>query len=414
MPRVSLQNSFLIAALSVLLLGSVADAGTEKVLHSFSIADGDVPYGGVVFDASGNLFGTTFYGGSTNCNGAGCGVVFKLTPAAGGSWAESTIYAFTGAADGSHPYSSLLFDAAGNLYGATYGAYDGGTGFGTVFKLTPGANGSWSFSLLHTFEGGKDGAQPNGSLALDSAGNLYGTTFTGGSYDAGVAFELTPTTGGRWRETLLHTFTGGQDGYGPSGLLLDVKGNLYGATPYGSVAGCGDNSCGVVFRLSPTANHGWTDTILHRFTGSDGEYPSSLAFDASGNLYGAAAAGGNCPYCFGGCGVVFELTPGSGNVWRETDLHSFDGGGGQSPDSLLFGDGARVRGSAYSGGLGEGLIFELDSDTGWTENVLYQFSGDSDGGGPVGPIVADRAGNLYGTALRGGPLDSGVVFEVTP
>ena len=112
--------------------------------------------------------------------------------------------------------------------------------------------------------------------------------------------------------------------------------------------------------------------------------------------------------------MVFELTPGSGNVWRETDLHSFDGGGGQSPDSLLFGDGARVYGSAYSGGLGEGLIFELDSDIGWTENVLYQFSGESDGGGPVGPIVADRAGNLYGTALRGGPLDSGVVFEITP
>jgi uncharacterized repeat protein (TIGR03803 family) len=413
-PTAKVPGRFLLSGVCVLLFGSLALAGTEKILHTFAVTDGDNPYTGVVFDGAGNLYGTTFYGGSTDCNGAGCGVVFKLAPAAGGGLTETTIYAFTGGADGSHPYSPLVFDAAGNLYGATYGAYFGGTGQGTVFKLTPNADSSWSFVLLHAFAGGQDGAQPNGPLALDAAGNLYGTTNIGGSHGAGIAFGLAPNSHGPWKESLLHVFTGGQDGSAPFGLISDAAGNLYGAATFGGTATC---SCGVVYQLSPVSSGGWKETVLHRFTGeSDGGYPGSLALSSSGQLYGAAETGGRTIYCSGGCGVVFRLTAGVQGAWSETILHKFNGVNGVGPGGLVFDSGGQnLYGSTFSAGYAAGLIFDLAASDNWTETVIYDFPGGfDDGAKPIGPLVLDRAGNVYGTTIFGGSDYAGVVFEVTP
>ncbi len=232
--RQTLPLSFLFVVAITVSLTPQALAGTENVLHSFCTTDGDLPYAGVIFDQAGNLYGTTFYGGSQDCGHNGCGVVFKLSPNGNGTWSEQAIYTFTGGTDGSHPYSTLVFDAAGNLYGTTYGNYYGGTGVGTAFRLTPGADGAWQFSLLHTFSGGKDGARPYGMLAIDKSGNLYGSADIGGSHNAGIAFELSPASGD-WTETLLHTFTGGKDGSAPIGLLLSPSGNLFGAAAQGGL-----------------------------------------------------------------------------------------------------------------------------------------------------------------------------------
>jgi hypothetical protein len=281
-----------------------------------------------------------------------------------------------------------------------------------VFKLTPSSDGSWKFSLLHTFAGGKDGVQPQGPLALDPAGNLYGTTFTGGNYDAGIAYQLAPTKNGAWKESAVHTFTGCQDGAGAAGLALDTKGNLFGTTALGGLQ-CSPSGNGVVFELSRVSGSDWKENALHLFTdGADGGDPDGILL-SSGTVYGTAAIGGKRTYCREGCGLVFRLAPDSNGVWVETVLHDFNGGNGLFPGALLFDNAGNLYGTTDSGGSGTGLVFELTPDVNWSETVLYQFSGGTDGGGPAGPIVFDRAGNLYGTA-DGGTAAKGVVFEVTP
>jgi uncharacterized repeat protein (TIGR03803 family) len=227
---------------------------TESVLYTFTGgADGDGPLAGLIFDA-GDLYGTTVGGGASDE-----GVVFKLAPNSHGTWTESVLYSFTGGADGAHPYAGLVFDAAGNLYGTTYasGAYNNGV----VFKLTPNPEGTWTESILHTFTGGADGATPYAGLIFDAAGNLYGTTDLGGGGTActsgsghmtgcGVVFKLAPKPDGSWTESVLHTFTGGADGANPyAGLIFHAAGNLYGTTTHGGF----DNN-GVVFELTPTSS----------------------------------------------------------------------------------------------------------------------------------------------------------------
>jgi uncharacterized repeat protein (TIGR03803 family) len=278
--------------------------GKETVLHSFTGgADGRDPKAGLVRDNGGNLYGTTYTAGDLACGGGfGCGVVFKLDA----TGRETVLYSFTGGADGTASAAGLLRDAAGNLYGTTYAGGDlgctpvgGGSGCGVVFKLdTTGTE-----TVLHRFTGGADGADPEAGLVRDSAGNLYGTTLAGGNLacGCGVVFKL-DTTG---KETILHRFTGGADGRNPglAGLVRDSAGNLYGTTSAGGNLACG---CGVVFKLDTTGK----ETVLHRFTGgADGAYPEAgLVRDAAGNLYGTASAGGDLA-CGGGCGVVFKLTP---------------------------------------------------------------------------------------------------------
>ncbi len=228
----------------------------EKVLHSFcsqpNCADGDYPTAGLIFDAAGNLYGTTYAGGAYGAYGPG--TVFELTPAAGGGWTEKVLHSFDNdCTDGASPYASLIFDAAGNLYGTTsrrrlLPACDAGEGCGTVFELTPTAGGGWTEKVLHSFGNGTDGANPDCDLIFDAAGNLYGTTIYGGTYSYGTVFELTPAGGGNWTEKVLHNFNrNGTDGICPyAGLIFDAAGNLYGTTSLGGTFGVG-----TVFELTP-------------------------------------------------------------------------------------------------------------------------------------------------------------------
>ncbi len=272
---------------------------SHSVLYEFdggsSGGDGTWPAAGVVSDLAGNLYGTTVGGGST-----GNGTVFKLVSSNGG-WLESVIYSFQGGTDGSSPWAGLILDSAGDLYGTTT---DGGSmGYGTVFELTP-SNGGWSESVLYSFEGGPDGEFPLANLASDPTGNLYGTTEYGGSTNCpsgcGTVFKLTHSNGG-WSESLLYSFQGGNDGEAPfiGGLIFDSGGNLYGTT-----WGGGSGDWGTVFRLTPLSG-GWSETVLHSFTASpDGAEPAAgLTLDAEGNLYGTTVRGGTA-----GEGIVYEIS----------------------------------------------------------------------------------------------------------
>jgi uncharacterized repeat protein (TIGR03803 family) len=244
------------------------------------------------------LYGTTVDGGGVTSYGT----VFELTPSAGGVWTETVLHTFAySGTDGYTPLAGLVFDASGNLYGTTVngGAYK----YGTVFELTPTAGGGWTETVLHSFNNkGTDGYWPYASLILDASGNLYGTTLNGGTSNVGTVFELTPTAGGGWTETVLHNFRG-KDGYNPnSSLIFDAAGNLYGTTVKG-----GHYGYGTVFELTPTAGGIWAETLLHSFNnnGTDGYWPyAGLIFDAVGNLYGTSYLGGAH-----GFGTVFEITP---------------------------------------------------------------------------------------------------------
>jgi uncharacterized repeat protein (TIGR03803 family) len=294
----------------------------EKVIHNFNgqNKDGFYPRGSLVSDAAGSLYGTTASGGAHNSclqvNSSGCGAVVRLTRDAKGQWKESVIYSFKGS-DGWQPLGNLIFDKKGNLYGTTSqgGGYNRNCyeySCGTVFELSPSSDGLWTETVLHHFNG-NDGAQPQGSLIFDAAGNLYGATSVGGPYGGGfgggAVFELMPTGSGQWEEKVLHYFGKGKDGYVPyAGLTLDAAGNLYGTTTGGGAYGsnCGTEPCGTVFQLMPGANGQWSEKVLHSFSGSpDGNLPEgSLTFDSAGNLYGTTAAGGGYD-----AGAVFEITP---------------------------------------------------------------------------------------------------------
>jgi uncharacterized repeat protein (TIGR03803 family) len=272
------------------------------VLYSFcswtNCTDGRQPQAGLIFDAAGNLYGTTAFGGYYGLQ-TGYGTLFELTPAGGGSWTEQVVHNFNhDFTDGDEPYAGLIVDAAGNLYGTTSG---GGTiGYGTVFELTPTGGGTWT-EVLHSFGDGTDGLYPWAGLIFDAAGNLYGTTSEGGTYDGGTVFELTPAAGGGWTEKVLHSFGNGNDGAYPhyAGLIFDAAGNLYGTT-----SGGGTYGGGTVFELTPAGGGSWTETVLHSFgNGTDGAEPyAGLVFDAVGNLYGTTLGGGTYNY-----GTVFEL-----------------------------------------------------------------------------------------------------------
>jgi uncharacterized repeat protein (TIGR03803 family) len=250
----------------------------ETVLYSFGAgSDGAYPYGGLVADEKGNLYGTTILGGN------GYGVVFKLTP----KGKETVLYTFTGGSDGSEPYAGLIMDAKGNLYGTTSAGGDANVNGGVVFKLTPRGKET----VLHTFTGNPDGAAPFDGLIQDAAGNFYGTTEYAGAAGAGVVFKMTPAG----HETVLYTFNGGSDGAEPlGGLLEDESGNLYGTTSAGGTSGAG-----AVFKLPP----GGQETVLHSFTGSDGASPyAGVIMDKKGNLYGTTYVGAD------GAGAVFKVT----------------------------------------------------------------------------------------------------------
>jgi uncharacterized repeat protein (TIGR03803 family) len=275
----------------------LSKAGNETVLYRFTgTTDGGDPWAGLIRDSAGNLYGTTYYGGDLNCplSQYGCGTVFKLGPAG----KETVLHSFAGGTDSGFPAGGLVMDAKGNLYGTTYG--NGTATPGTVFKVTK--NGKEA--VLYTFKNGSDGSQPMGTLIMDAKGNLYGTT--SGGY--GAVFKLTRAG----KETVLWGFQGPPDGSNPqAGVVMDAAGNLYGTTGAGGDASCDLGSgCGTVFKLAKNRN----ESVLYRFTGgSDGSDPKAgLLLDVKGNLYGTTVYGGfsqYCPYGTNGCGVVFKMTP---------------------------------------------------------------------------------------------------------
>ena len=339
----------------------------EKVLHSFNVnvGDGVYPFSSLTLDSAGNLYGTAY-----SSEGPGYGAVFELsrTVDAQGeiSWSESILHRFNGT-DGDHPATRLIFDASGNLYGTTSfgGAYDSGI----VFELKAAAHGVWTETVLHTFNAGLGLGpyEPDGDLVFDSVGNLYGTTLEGGpgGGSGGTVFELKHNASGKWKVKTLHSFIdNGRDGYSPlAGLLFDTRGGLYGTTGLG-----GAYNYGTVFKLVHNANGTWTEKILHSFNnnGIDGAYKvSGLIRDAAGNLYDTTDQGGDPQTgCFGnGCGTVFKLKPGAKGSWNETILHSFrdNGRDGTIPDaSLILDQAGNLYGTTSGGGTDNcGTVFEV-------------------------------------------------------
>jgi len=426
------------------LLGLLAIAapvlagGQEQVLYSFcsgtDCPDGSVPTDGLVFDAAGNLYGTATYGGIIPSNGNceyGCGTVFELSPNGDGTWTESTLYSFysNSSLDGTNPAAGLVFDFSGNLYGTTAAggsncAQNGGCG--AVFELSPGANGTWTEKVLYSFNSnGKDAWWPRAGLIFDGAGNLYGTTYSGGTHGWGAVFELSSGANGTWNEKVLHSFSRNPeigDGFQPTApLLLDGNGNLYGTTTVGGV-GCKPYGCGAVFELSPGTNGNWTEKVLHSFSGRDGLTPKAgLIFDGAGNLYGTASLGGNSSNCNppNGCGTAFELSPGTNGKWKAKVLHSFGFKDGIYPQAaLVFDASGNLYGTARTGGgAAWGTVFKLSPGANgkWNYSKLYSFRPEY-GFGPEG-IIFGVSGNLYGTTGAGGApggRGGGTVFELTP
>ncbi|MGD0569471.1 MAG: choice-of-anchor tandem repeat GloVer-containing protein [Candidatus Sulfotelmatobacter sp.] len=308
------------------------------------------------------------------------------------------VYNFTGGSDGGNPLDGLTSDGAGNLYGTTYTG--GVSGNGTVFKFS----GS-SETVVHNFAGGSDGANPEGGLIRDAQGYFFGTTTAGGASGAGTVFAVSAAG----KEVVLYTFAGGADGSNPqAGLILDASGNLYGTTSAG-----GANGNGTVFKLShPTKGSKWTETILYSFgTGSDGAVPlAAVKFDKAGNLYGTTSAGGSYGY-----GTIFQLTP-AGSSWTETILHDFqDADDGAVPYGGLIADkSGNFYGSATEGGTGGGgTIFELTQASGdWTFTVLYSNPGWGISGS-YRNLTLDASGNLYGTTHCDGADSAGTVYKLS-
>ena len=376
------------------VLAPPAPAQTFSVIHNFTGGgDGGNSLAGFAVDAAGNFVGTTSAGGAS-----GAGTVFKVTPRG----KEIVLYTFTGGADGANPEAGLLVDAkTGNLYGTTNagGAYSAGT----VFEVTPKGNET----VLYSFTGKTDGANPQAGLVMNATGLLYGTTSAGGSNNNGTVFRLGKKAG-KWTENVLYSFSSGTDGTIPvSAVTFDAAGNLYGTTSAG-----GSYGYGTVFRLK-RLKYKWTESILHHFqNASDGAVPyAGLILDQSGNLYGAATEGGT-----GGGGTVFELTS-SNNTWTFTVLYSLPGWGiSGTYRNLLFDASGNIYATTHCDGANNsGTIYELTQSGGsWTYTSLYVFTGGSDGQYSFSNLVFDKLGNLYGTTKQGGADGYGVIFKVKP
>jgi uncharacterized repeat protein (TIGR03803 family) len=377
-------------------------AQTETVLYSFAggTSDGQYPYAGVIIDSTGHLYGTTTSGGSHSD-----GIAYELT--SGTPWTEKVLYNFGGTGDGVYPYSGLLFDSSGNLYGTTF---EGGSGNGGAFyELSSGT--PWTESGLFSFTGGAVGQNPYNYPALieDSSGNFYGTVNVGGAHSQGMVFKLSLVMG-TWTETAVYSFdnTTGNDGdYPRGGLVMDSSGTLYGTTVVG-----GTNNLGTVFAISSAG----LEKVLWNFGGTnDGSEPyPGLIIDSNGNLYGTTSGGG--AHC--NCGTVFELSPGT--PYTEKVLYSFGGtGDGTYPYAgvIMDSSGNLYGTTEYGGAHNDGIVFKLALSSGtWSESWKYSFAGGtSDGALPYsGSLAMDSSGNLYGTTEYGGAHSVGVVFKVVP
>jgi uncharacterized repeat protein (TIGR03803 family) len=407
---------FLMAILPLTLAAASAAAQGVTVIADF----GQTPQGAIVqstplvFDKEGNLYGVV----SANSNHSH-GAVFELTKKPNGLWARKTLHIFTGRADGDGPLGPLVFDAAGNLYGTTEGG--GRYGWGTVFELSPSSDGSWTVNVLYNIPGYPDLETTSGGLILDSAGNLYGV-ISNSVEGHGAVFQLTPQEDGSWKHSILHSFAeSSQDGYPDYGLTMDRAGNLYGTTLNNKLGAVESRFAGVVFELSPGSNGAWNYTVLHRFLGWDSQgknlghgdgvaAESGVIVDANGNLYGTTYYGGAY-----NDGAVFEIPTGQGPDGPDEILYSFHsvGHGGWSPlGGLVFDSSGNLYGTTLQGGVyRSGKIFEMhpNGDGTWKMTALHDFGGQTyngftgiDGDSPAASMVFGADGNLYGTTLYGG------------
>lgn len=387
-------NSVRIGSVALILaIASLAQSQTFNVLYSFGNSpDGINPQAALIPDGQGGAYGTTFYGGAH-----GYGALFRLDH----TGQESIVYSFAGPPDGGNPAGNLVRDSAGNIFGAT--VWGGVSNSGTVFKV----DATGQESILYSFLGGTtDGANPEGGVIEDSAGNLYGTTAGGGSflgcanYGCGIVFKLDANG----KQTMLYSFTGdtqngGIDGANPwSTLLRDAAGNLYGTTTLGGTSGFG-----TVFKVDTAGN----ETLLHNFAGAEGAYPyAGLIADTAHNLYGTAYEGGTSHV-----GTVFKMDK-TGAV---TVLHSFAGGtdGGFPSSGVVRDTAGNLYGITTQGGPADlGTVFKVD--TGGNETVLHSFTGGQQGMAPEAGLTLDKAGNVYGTTYYGGRANNGIVFRVRP
>lgn len=402
---------------AIVMAAPLAQAQTFQVLHAFGNGiDDAVPYAGLTVDSVGNFYGTTL-------GAANRGSVFKLTRS-GSGWVFNTLYKFDQPGSGpSAIYSRVTIGPDGALYGTS--SAGGRSGVGTVFKLQPPTGVCrysfcpWTLTILHEFSG-PDGATPRTEVVFDSAGNLYGATFEGGAtpascmYDSegcGVVYELIHN-GSAWTETVLYDFA--LHGYGflngalpLGGLIFDAAGNLYGTTSLG-----GANTAGVVYELTPARGGGWTQNVLHAFNGFDGFGPvGTLIMDGAGNLYGDTYVGGS-----DSGGTVYQLSTGG----QLQVLYNFPDN--RDPqDGLMFDSIGNLYGTTIVGGANEyGTVFKLTpSDGGWMETDLHYFQS-PDGRHPYARVAVDPAGNLYGTATSGGhfsgicPFGCGTVWQIAP
>ncbi len=392
---------------------AIAAAQTVNLVSGTAFTESNV-----IIDSAGNLYGTTQLGGtSQNCQALGCGTVYELSPNGAGGWTATTLHSFNGGNDGQWPAAGLVRDSAGNLYGTTQNGGGGAGctyGCGVVFRLSPTTSGTWTETVLYRFTGGIDGAAPVAGVTLGSGGTLYGTASYGGASTAGVVFKLTHSSSG-WTETVLHNFVGTDGQYPESPLAIDSAGKLYGSTAQG-----GSHNAGVVYRLAPSSS-GWTLAVLHNFSGgADGQNPvGALTFDASGSLYGATQYGGNKSGT-GGSGVVFRLSH-SGTLWREAVLYSFTAGSdGANPSAGVTFDAAGNLYGTTSYGMpsgcnslfGCGQVFQLTrGSSSWALGNLYPIPQWLPS---LGGITRDAAGNLFFTASDQHYFAYGDVYELTP
>jgi uncharacterized repeat protein (TIGR03803 family) len=400
--------------LMLLVPGTLA-ASSEKIIFALppNGSGGTTPTGGLISDAAGNLYGTTAAGGTS-----GHGAVFKLS-LANGTWKEDLLYSFKGGAiDGSDPESALLLDAAGNLYGTTAGG--GASNNGTVFRLATDGAGGWAETVLHTFNGTDGGLPILAPLVADAGGNLYGVTqgyCYRGTCANGTVFELSLRPNGSWGMKVLHSF--GHIGLPSAGVIFDKAGNLYGTTSNGGPQNCaaGLAGCGTIYKLARGATS-WTFTNIHTFSYADGAYPmGNLIMDGAGNLFGTTGGGGGT----NNGGVAFRLSP-TKTGWKETLLHAFGAAGdGQEPSSLVLDASGNLYGSVplstdTNFNLQNGYVFKLSHQASgtWSESVLYRFPQVNFAPFPNSNLIWNKAR----TALMGtiGPYSdpAGAVYKVIP
>jgi uncharacterized repeat protein (TIGR03803 family) len=406
----SLAKTFLMKsfAISFLLLVSLFAHAGEKVLYSFQGgADGFFPVGGLVSDPSGNLYGVTEFGGNGPCQDGsvpGCGTIFELRSDGKGGWTETLIYAFTGGADGQYPLYGLVLDSHGNLYGTTSGAVGAlcSPRCGSVFKLSSGENG-WTISVLHAFRGKADGGSLQGGVVLDSSGHVYGTTNAWGPKRGGTTFQLS-NSGTNWTLKTIHAFGVGIDGKFPAGLLaLGSDGTIYGMTQEG-----GSANLGVLYSLSLGQSDYWREKVLYSFPagGKNGGFPVGLTADSQGRLYGVSP---RMPVY----GDVFQFIEHTKGGWAEKILYNFrppNKNGPEDPSGPVIVDkSGNVYGTTFRSAEfpdEAGAVYKLTPPTSgnqWSETMIFAFPSDSTNGSrPTGPLLLDDEKNLYGVTEQGG------------